>query len=195
MHIQSTHSHTATHCNTHINTHQHTTTHSHTATHCNTHINTHQHTTTHSAYLKDMLSFSFPTHTYLSLALPLSLSVALSRSLSLALSASIMAQNLEIVSKTIQLSTRRTRILMGFIIYYLVLTVNPMGRILICWKRCRKYLEILCHPICNRLWCKVKVLYHSSARDVARGIPWRGSRGTHTHTYSQCQRCVSRKPG
>ena len=31
-----------------------------------------------------------------------------------------VAQHLEIISKNFQLSTRRTRILMGFIIYYLV---------------------------------------------------------------------------
>jgi len=48
-----------------------------------------------------------------------------------------MAQNLEIISKTLQLSTRRTRILMGFIvrtIYYVALIVNPMGWILVRWK-------------------------------------------------------------
>ena len=42
-----------------------------------------------------------------------------------------VAQNLEIISDNFQFSTRRTRILMGFIIYELVLTVNPMGRILV----------------------------------------------------------------
>ena len=49
-----------------------------------------------------------------------------------------VAQNLEIISKKIQFSTRRTRILMGFIISticYVVLIVNPMGRILVGWKR------------------------------------------------------------
>ena len=40
-----------------------------------------------------------------------------------------VAQNLEIISKNSQFSTRR--ILMGFIIYYLVLIVNIMGRILV----------------------------------------------------------------
>jgi len=45
------------------------------------------------------------------------------------------AQHLEILSKHFRFSTRRTRILMGFIIYYLVLIVNPVGRILVCWKR------------------------------------------------------------
>jgi len=43
-----------------------------------------------------------------------------------------VAQNLEIISKNFQFSTRRTRILMGFSIYYLVLIVNPVGRILVC---------------------------------------------------------------
>jgi len=45
-----------------------------------------------------------------------------------------MAQNLEIVSKHFQFGTRRTRILMGFIIstiHYVVLIVNPMGRFLV----------------------------------------------------------------
>ena len=42
-----------------------------------------------------------------------------------------VAQNLEIISKNFQFGTRHTRILMGFIIYYLVLIVDPMGRILV----------------------------------------------------------------
>jgi len=43
---------------------------------------------------------------------------------------------------------------MGFIIYYLVLIVNPMGRILVRSKSFRNNLEMLCHPICNwRWWC------------------------------------------
>jgi len=45
-----------------------------------------------------------------------------------------VAQNLQIISQKIQFDTRSTRILMGFIIYYLVLIVNPMGRILVRWK-------------------------------------------------------------
>jgi len=66
------------------------------------------------------------------------------------------AQHLEMISKNFQFCTRRTRILMGFIIYYLVLIVNPMGRILVRWKFFRNNLEILCHPICNWLY------YHSN---------------------------------
>jgi len=46
-----------------------------------------------------------------------------------------MAQNLEIISKNFHFSTRRTR----SIIYYLVLIVNPIDRILVC----RKVLEII----------------------------------------------------
>ena len=50
-------------------------------------------------------------------------------------SADRAAQNLEIISKNFQFGTKRTRILlgfiMGFIIYYLVLIVNPMGGILV----------------------------------------------------------------
>ena len=42
-----------------------------------------------------------------------------------------VAQNLEIISKNFQFSIRCTRILMGLIIYYLVLIVNLMGRILV----------------------------------------------------------------
>jgi len=62
-----------------------------------------------------------------------------------------VAQHLEIISKNFQFSTRRTRILMGFITYYLVLIVNPMGRILVRRKRFSNNLEMLCHPICNWL--------------------------------------------
>jgi len=62
-----------------------------------------------------------------------------------------VAQNLEIISKNFQFSTRRTRILMGFNLYYTVIIVNPMGRILVRWKSCRNNLEIQCHPICNWL--------------------------------------------
>jgi len=62
-----------------------------------------------------------------------------------------VAQHLEITSKNFQFSNRRTRILMGFIIYHLVLIVNPMGRILVRWKKFRNNLEMLCHPICNWL--------------------------------------------
>jgi len=42
-----------------------------------------------------------------------------------------VAQNLEIISKDFRFGNRRTKILMGFIIYYLVLIVNPMSRILV----------------------------------------------------------------
>jgi len=41
---------------------------------------------------------------------------------------------------------------MGFIIYYLVLLVNPMGRILVRWNRFRNNLEMLRHSICNWLY-------------------------------------------
>jgi len=45
-----------------------------------------------------------------------------------------VAQHLEITCEYFQFSTRRGRILMGFFIYYLVLIVNPMGRIVVRWK-------------------------------------------------------------
>jgi len=59
---------------------------------------------------------------------------------------------LRLFLKNFQFSTRRTRILMGFIIYYLILIVNPMGKILVCWKSFRINLEMLCHPICSWLY-------------------------------------------
>ena len=59
-----------------------------------------------------------------------------------------VAQNLEIISKNVHFNTRRTLL---FIIYYLVLNLNPMGRILVRSKSFRNNLEILCNPICNRL--------------------------------------------
>ena len=40
-----------------------------------------------------------------------------------------VAQHLEIISKSFQFSTRRTKILMGFMIYYLVLIVNPIEKV------------------------------------------------------------------
>jgi len=60
-----------------------------------------------------------------------------------------VAQHLDIIFKNFQFGTRRTRILMGFIIHYLILIVNPMGRILVRRKFFRNNLEMLCHPICN----------------------------------------------
>jgi len=62
-----------------------------------------------------------------------------------------VALNFEIISEKIQFSTKRTRILMEFIIYYLVLIVNPMDRILVRWKSIKNNLEIQRHPICNWL--------------------------------------------
>jgi len=47
---------------------------------------------------------------------------------------------------------------MGFIIYYQVLIVNPMGRILVRWKSFRNNLEMLCHPICNWLYQRIRRL-------------------------------------
>jgi len=65
-----------------------------------------------------------------------------------------VAQNLQIISKNVQFSTKRTRILLGFIIYYLVQIVNPMGRILVGWIFFRNNLEMQCHPLCNWLYCR-----------------------------------------
>jgi len=50
-----------------------------------------------------------------------------------------LAEHLEIISKSFQIITRRTKILMGFIIYYLVLIIHSMGRILVLWN----FLEII----------------------------------------------------
>ena len=52
-----------------------------------------------------------------------------------------VAQNLENITENFQFSTSRTRILIGFIIstcYYVILIVNPMGRIMVRWKIFRK---------------------------------------------------------
>jgi len=54
---------------------------------------------------------------------------------------------------------------MGFIIYYLVLIVNPMGRILVRWKHFWNNLEMLCHPICNWLYC-INVAANCTKRKV-----------------------------
>ena len=43
-------------------------------------------------------------------------------------------QDPEIISTKNQFSSRHTRIVMGFIIYYLVLISNPMGRIVVRWQ-------------------------------------------------------------
>ena len=61
-----------------------------------------------------------------------------------------VAQYLEIISKNFQFSTRHTKILMEFIIYYLALIVNPMGRILVRWKVFRNNLEMLCLQRCRK---------------------------------------------
>jgi len=79
-----------------------------------------------------------------------------------------VAQHLEIISKNFQFSTRRTRILMCFIIYYLVLIVNPMGRILVRWKSFRNNLEMLCHPICNGLYRRSHMWSHSCTPWITR---------------------------
>jgi len=41
---------------------------------------------------------------------------------------------------------------MGLFVYHLVLIVNPMARILVRWKSFRNDLEIVCQPICNRVY-------------------------------------------
>jgi hypothetical protein len=63
-----------------------------------------------------------------------------------------VVQHLVIISKSLQVSTERTRIPMGFIIYFLVLIVNPMGRILVRWKSFTNNLEMLCDSISNWLY-------------------------------------------
>ena len=64
-----------------------------------------------------------------------------------------VAQHLEIISKNFWFSTRRTRILMGFIIYYLVLIVNPMAEFWLVGK----VLEIIskCCAILCAIGCTV----------------------------------------
>ena len=77
-----------------------------------------------------------------------------------------VAQNLENISKKNQFSTRRIRILMGFFIYYLVLIENPLGSIVVCYKSLKNNLEILCHPICNRIYFFVNVYPLTSLYDL-----------------------------
>ena len=78
--------------------------------------------------------------------------------------------NLEIISKNFQFSTRRTRILMWLIIstcYYMVLIVNPMGRILV---RCKnldmnsRFLATLSAIVCiyKELNLRLKYLFTKS---------------------------------
>ena len=129
--------HTATHCNalqhtaTHCNTLQHTATHCTALHHTTTHCNTLQHTATHCNTEISRLKNCVTIHMIPPIA-------------------DRVAQHLEIICKNFQFSTRRTSILMGFICY-LVLIVNPMGRILVRWKSFRNNLEMLCHPTCNWL--------------------------------------------
>jgi len=90
-----------------------------------------------------------------------------------------VAQHLEIVSKNFRFSTRRTRILMGFIMYSLVLIVNPMGRILVRWKSFRNNLEMLCHPICNGLYVRLYLIMCDETLSVSHVSPiyeWVSSR-------------------
>jgi len=81
-----------------------------------------------------------------------------------------VAQHLEILPKHSQLSTRRTRIPIRFIIYYLVLIANPMGRILVRWKRFRNHLEMLCHTTCNAV-CQTRPASRVS-RTCQTHTPW-----------------------
>jgi len=71
-----------------------------------------------------------------------------------------VALNLEMISKNFQFSTKRTRSLMGFITYHLVLIVNSMVRILVRWVIFQNNLEFQCHPICIRLYnCVLRWYY------------------------------------
>jgi len=83
-----------------------------------------------------------------------------------------VAQNLEIISKNFQFGTRRNRILMGCVTYYLVLIVNPMGRILVRWKSCTTNLEILCHPICNRRYISIYIHTHTWYKYISPLCLW-----------------------
>jgi len=84
-----------------------------------------------------------------------------------------VAQNSEIISKKLQFSTRRTRILMGFIvstIYYVVLIANPMGRIVVRLKKIINHLEILYHPTCNWLYINHWFVYCLLHKLLIHGI-------------------------
>ena len=96
-----------------------------------------------------------------------------------------VAQHLEIISKHFRFSTRRTRTLMGLIIYCLVLIVNPMGRILVRWKSLRNTLEIVCHPICNWLYLMISSVTRLDPATHCKTLQ-------HTATYiMRCQSCLS----
>jgi len=93
--------------------------------------------------------------------------------------------------KNFQFSTKRTRILVGFIIYYLVLVVNSMGRILVRWKGIENHLEIQCHPICNRLYNVSHLVRHSEwdtlcATLCVRHSMWDTLCKTHCVRHSIC---------
>jgi len=98
------------------------------------------------------LSRSICIFIYLSLCQSLYLFIHMNAHIQVQPIADRVAQHLEIISKNVIFSTSRTRILIGFIIYYLVLIVNPMDRILVRWKSFRHILEMLWPPICNRLY-------------------------------------------
>ena len=81
-----------------------------------------------------------------------------------------VAKKIDIMSKNFQFSTRRTRILMGFIIstiYHLVLIVNPMGRILVRWiflqiisRFCSTLSAIGCmYKTCKYIYIYIKHIY------------------------------------
>ena len=57
---------------------------------------------------------------------------------------------------------------MGIIIYYLVLIVIPMGRILVRWKSSGNNLEMLCHPICN--WLYFNLISNEKVQPI--GLVW-----------------------
>ena len=112
----------------------------------NTHVHTHTHTHRHVCiYLRMWIFIHIIVYSYTLFAKivePI---------------ADRVAHHLENISKNFRFSTKRTRILMGLIFYYLVLIVNPMGGILVCWKSFKMNLEIQGHPICNQLYMCVRM--------------------------------------
>jgi len=113
-----------------------------------------------------------------------------------------VAQHLEIISKNLQIGTRRTRILMGFIIYYLVLIVHPMGRILVRWNFFRNILKMLCHPICNWLYIQRDVYMYETnhtkgtyeKRPLERDTKKRQMREIHRKRRLCMKRVIQKRP-
>jgi len=162
---------------TYTRTHKykHTQSHKYTFTYTQTHV--HMHTHVRAQTLSVFLSHTSSTNSLLQVPPPSLIKIYTRTHIQPI--ADRVALNLEIISKNFQFGTRRTRILMGCTMYYLVLIVNPIGRILVRSKSSRNNLEIQCHPICNRLYHAIK---HTNTHTHTHNAH---TLHTHTHIYTQ----------